>query len=131
MILFPGGRYLLVLKDNRSTATRTAQLDPEDVEGIRRKLNLGVQRPKVVSYPALIILLLCRLVLRTSAAVSARPIPQYAIGGDRSRISRARQSLAWPGGIIISHAHDGATPASSVSHEISSVNRLKRSTTNW
>ncbi|TFY71589.1 hypothetical protein EVG20_g1426 [Dentipellis fragilis] len=51
MILFSGGRYLLVLKDNRSTATRTAQLDPEDVEGIRRKLDLGAQRPKWYDVP--------------------------------------------------------------------------------
>ncbi|TFY71588.1 hypothetical protein EVG20_g1427 [Dentipellis fragilis] len=46
LILFYDEGYLLVLKDNRTTATRTAELDPDDLEGIRRKLNLGSQRPK-------------------------------------------------------------------------------------
>ncbi|TFY71593.1 hypothetical protein EVG20_g1428 [Dentipellis fragilis] len=52
MILLPNCEgYLLVLKDNRSTATRTAQLDPDDVEGIKRKLDLGKQRPKWYHVP--------------------------------------------------------------------------------
>ncbi|KAA1474776.1 hypothetical protein DENSPDRAFT_347649 [Dentipellis sp. KUC8613] len=51
MILFSGGRYLLVLKDNRSTATRAVELDLKDVEGIKEMLNLGEREPRWYDIP--------------------------------------------------------------------------------
>ncbi|TFY71590.1 hypothetical protein EVG20_g1425 [Dentipellis fragilis] len=51
MIPFSGEGYLFVLKDNRSRATRKAELDAADVEGIRRKLGLGARNPKWYDIP--------------------------------------------------------------------------------
>ncbi|TFY64403.1 hypothetical protein EVG20_g5954 [Dentipellis fragilis] len=39
-------KYLLVLKDNETAASTKAKVEPDDVEGVRQKLDLGTQRPR-------------------------------------------------------------------------------------
>ncbi|KAA1469318.1 hypothetical protein DENSPDRAFT_834902 [Dentipellis sp. KUC8613] len=45
------GRYLLVLKDNGTVAQAMTKLEPEDVEGVRARLELGAQKPKWYRIP--------------------------------------------------------------------------------
>ncbi|RPD57789.1 hypothetical protein L226DRAFT_537589 [Lentinus tigrinus ALCF2SS1-7] len=40
------GRYVVVLKDNSSQAALSATISPEDVEGVRKMLDLGEQKPR-------------------------------------------------------------------------------------
>ncbi|TFY71584.1 hypothetical protein EVG20_g1423 [Dentipellis fragilis] len=52
LILFPSGEgYLFVLKDNRTMDTTNTELDPQDVEGIKKRLRLGEQSPKWYDIP--------------------------------------------------------------------------------
>ncbi|KAI0793565.1 hypothetical protein C8Q74DRAFT_1215142 [Fomes fomentarius] len=53
LILMNGARgtYLLVLQDNSSEAALNAVIDPSDVEGVRKMLDLGDQKPKWYGIP--------------------------------------------------------------------------------
>ncbi|KAI0793568.1 hypothetical protein C8Q74DRAFT_1215145 [Fomes fomentarius] len=53
LILMSGakGTYLLVLKDNGSEAALNAVIDPSDVEGVRKMLDLGNQQPRWYGIP--------------------------------------------------------------------------------
>ncbi|KAA1469319.1 hypothetical protein DENSPDRAFT_834903 [Dentipellis sp. KUC8613] len=51
ILLDDGQRYLLALKDNRTLVHANAKLEPEDVDGVRAKLELGPQKPKWYPLP--------------------------------------------------------------------------------
>ncbi|RPD53435.1 hypothetical protein L226DRAFT_563802 [Lentinus tigrinus ALCF2SS1-7] len=45
------GSYLLVLRDNSSQAALSAAITPEDLDGVRKMLGLGEQKPKWYRLP--------------------------------------------------------------------------------
>ncbi|KAI0719181.1 hypothetical protein C8T65DRAFT_725521 [Cerioporus squamosus] len=54
LVLMSGanGRWLLVLKDNSSQAMLSTKIAPEDVEGVRKLLDLGEQKPMWYRIPS-------------------------------------------------------------------------------